>query len=363
MLKSFVLLFISLSVLTVRAQYAGFIDEIKNATSDSLMNIDGTEYYLLYEDYENVHFLSLLSENREISIIGPATPSDTLYQNGDICGKLGIEAVSRPLSEMKNDSMLVTNKFPSLFQRCESVSPCNFKACDTNNFGYKILVDFPLAEGEQWDRLRFWLINYVDSFTNMDMLYYDDVFLEKNLDRSTLPTERIRRAHPEAFEIDDITDGQAIVDHFRDMYMRQVYFLKNEDFSFPLSYLRIFISPRYMNKSMVTFFISTNFYAYGAHDFPIEQYVTYDLNTKEILNNRLLFKEKSMDAVKAIVEEEMKKAGLQLGDAALPQAAVYEDMVIFSFLPYQIGSFSDGIKHVRIEKEKLKKYISRGRLW
>ena len=41
-------------------QYAGFIDDVKNGTSDSLMNINGVEYYLLFEDYENVHFLSLL---------------------------------------------------------------------------------------------------------------------------------------------------------------------------------------------------------------------------------------------------------------------------------------------------------------
>lgn len=63
-------------------QYAGFIDDVKNGTSDSLMNINGVEYYLLFEDYENVHFLSLLSEKRETFVIGPAIPSDTLYQIG-----------------------------------------------------------------------------------------------------------------------------------------------------------------------------------------------------------------------------------------------------------------------------------------
>ena len=182
---------ILLPLIAPAQQYAGFIDDIRNATTDSLMNVDGVEYYLLYEDYENVHFLSLLSEKREVSIIGPATPADTLYQNGFVCGRLGIEQVRRPLGEMRNDSMLVTNKYPDLFTRCESVSPCNFKACDTNNFGYKILMDFPSREGAQWDFLRYWLINYVDTFTNMDMLYYDDVYLEKNIDKSMPPTEMI----------------------------------------------------------------------------------------------------------------------------------------------------------------------------
>ena len=344
-------------------QYAGFMEEIRSATTDSLMNIGGIEYYLLYEDYENVHFLSLLSENREVAIIGPATPADTLYQNGYICGKLGIEKVRRPLAEMRNDSMLVTNKFPWLFTRCESVSPCNFKACDTNNFGYKILVDYPSGEGNQWDFLRFWIINYVDTFTNMDMLYYEDVFLEKNLDKGMLPTEMIRKAHPDAFEIDDINDGQAVVDHFRDMYMRQVYYLKNQDFTFPLSYLRIYMTPRHVDSRYVTYYVSTNFYAYGAHDFPLERYVTFDMKNKEALTNDCFFKPDKLGDVRKVLAEMMAEKGFQIGDAELPQVALLGDKVIFSFQPYQIGTFADGITHFMVGKEKLRKWIVSDRCW
>ena len=347
----------------IAQEYAGFIDDAKFASTDSLMNIGGIEYYMLYENYEDVHFFSLLSEKRETFIIGPAIPSDTIYQNGDICGRLGVENIRKPLAEMKNDSMIVDNKYPAFFTRCESVSPCNFKACDTNNFGYKILVDFPTAEGAQWDYLRFWIINYVDTFTNMDMLYFDDVYLEKNIDKSMLPTEVLRRTHPEAFEIANINDGQAIVDHFRDMYMRQVYFLKNLDFSFPLSYLRLFISPRFMNERYVTFFISTNFYAYGAHDFPIERYVTFDMKRLEVVKNRGFFQTGAMEDVKNLLQQEMKKKGLELGDADMPQVAIYGDNVVFSFQPYQVGSFAEGISHFTISKDKLRKCIARDRMW
>ena len=357
-MRNFFLLCILLVSSAAKAQqYAGFVDDIRNATSDSLMNIGGVEYYLLYEDYEKVHFLSMMSEKRETSIIGPALPADTLYQNGDICGDLGLERVRRPLAEMGNDSMLVTNKYPQLFTRCESVSPCNFKACDTNNFGYKILVDFPSAEGELWDHLRYWIINFVDSFTNMDMLYYDDVYLEKNLNKGMLPTEMIRKAHPDAFEIEDISDGQAIVDHFRDMYMRQVYYLKNQDFSFPLSYLRIFMSPRFISDRYVTYFISTNFYAYGAHDFPIERYVTFDLRNMKVLTNNELFRAGDIRKVRGILAEKLGGRDYDVSHYDLPQAALMEDEVVFSFQPYQIGSFADGITHLAIPKEQLRKYI------
>jgi len=363
-LRNWLFLLILITAQPAKAQqYAGFVDDVRNATSDSLMNIGGVEYYLLYEDYEKVHFLSMLSEKRETSLIGPAIPADTLYQNGYICGDLGLERVMRPLEEMGNDSMLVSNKYPKLFSRCESVSPCNFKACDTNNFGYKILVDFPSAEGEQWDHLRYWIINYVDSFTNMDMLYYDDVYLEKNLNKGMLPTEMIRKAHPDAFEIDDISDGQAIVDHFRDMYMRQVYYLKNQDFSFPLSYLRIFMSPRFLSDRYVTYFISTNFYAYGAHDFPIERYVTYDLKQQEIVSNDKLFRADTNNKIRELLAERLNSRNVEMNNADLPQAAIYGDDVVFSFQPYQIGAFADGITHVTVHKDKLRRYISRDYMW
>lgn len=363
-MKNLLILFIFFASLSAKAQqYAGFVDDVRNATSDSLMNIGGVEYYLLYVDYEKVHFLSMMSDMRETSIIGPALPADTLYQNGNICGYLGLERVTRPLVEMGNDSMLVTNKYPNLFTRCESVSPCNFKACDTNNFGYKILVDFPSAEGEVWDHLRYWIINFVDSFTNMDMLYYDDVYLEKNLNKGMLPTEMIRKAHPDAFEIEDISDGQAIVDHFRDMYMRQVYYLKNQDFTFPLSYLRIFMSPRYLSDRYVTYFISTNFYAYGAHDFPIERYVTFDLKKMEVLSNSHLFRTADISKIRGILAEQLGNKDYDLSHYDLPQAAIMGDAVVFSFQPYQIGSFADGITHVSTQKDKLRKYIVRDYLW
>lgn len=344
-------------------QYAGFIDDVKNGTSDSLMNINGVEYYLLYEDYENVHFLSLLSEKRETFVIGPAIPSDTLYQNGDLCAYLGVERVTKPLDEMENHGMLVDNKFPELFTRCESVSPCNFKACDTNNFGYRIVLDFPSAEGEVWDFLRYWLINYIDNFTNLDMLYYDDVYLQQNISQNALPTAVLKRQHPEAFEIDDIKDGQGIVDHFRDIYMRQVYYLKNLDFSFPMCYLRIFITPRYVSDKYITFFVSTNYYSYGAHDLPLERYITFDVKRREVVNNNTLFQAGSQDEVRNVLIGEMTKRGHDIGDNDLPQVAVLGDNVVFSFQPYQIGAYADGISHFVIHKDRLRKYIQKNRHW
>ncbi len=338
-------------------EYAGFMEELRNATSDSLMNINGIEYYLLYEDYEHVHFLSLWSERRETIVFGPAVPSDTIYQHGDICGRLGCEYLRRPLTSIKPDSMFVDNKYPHLFERCESESPCSFKALDTNNFGYKILMDYPKVKGEKWDFLRYWMINYVDTFTCLDNLYYDDVYMRVNISDEQLPTMVLKKKEPEAFEIEDINDGQAIADHYRDIYMRQVYYLKNLDFGFPLCYLRIFMSPRFVSSRYVTVFISTNLYSYGAHDLPMERYITFDMKNLEVVRNWNLFRFGTDDEVRNVLEEEMREKGFELGECSVPQAAIFGDDIVFSFQPYQIGTYADGISHFRVPKSKLHKYI------
>ena len=341
--------------------YAGFVNELRNTTTDSLMNINGVEYFLLYENYEDVHFLSLLNDRRERFIIGPAVPSDTLYQKGDICARLGCEYLRRPLTSLKHDSMFVENKFPQLFERCETVSPCNFKALDPNNFGFKIMIDYPFEAGVQWDFLRQWIVNYVDSFTNMDSFYYEDMYLNSNVDETTLPTAVLHRTHPEAFGLKDISDGQTVVEYFRDMYMRQVYYLKNLDFFFPLNYLRIFITPRYVSDQYVTFFISTNFYAYGAHDLPLERYVTFDIKNQVRVTNELLFKSKDMGSVKQVLEQTMKDSGHDLGDNAVPDAAIMDNGIVFSFQPYQIGSYDEGIFHYLLPRTLLQPFVQKHR--
>jgi len=340
--------------------YAGFMSEFRN-TTDSLMNVNGIEYYLLYENYEDIHFLSLMSDRRERFVIGPAVPADTLYQKGDICARLGCEHLRRPLISLKHDSMFVENKYPLMFERCETVSPCNFKALDPNNFGYKILVDYPYLEGSEWDFLRRWIVNYVDSFTNMDTFYYEDMYLKSNIDETTLPSAVLQRNHPEAFDLNDITDGQTVVEHYRDMYMRQVYYLKNLDFYFPLNYLRIFITPRYVSKRYVTLYISTNFYAYGAHDLPLERYITFDLKKKERVTNELLFKPKELSAVKDVLEQIMHESGHSLGENLLPDAALMDEGVVFSFQPYQIGSYDEGIFHYLVPRSILKPFVVKDR--
>ena len=55
--------------------------------------------------------------------------------------------------------------------------------------------------------------------------------------------------------------------------------------------------------------------------------------------------------------------GNDIEDNDLPQVSVFGNNLIFSFQPYQIGSYSDGISHFVIDKERLKRYIQKGKMW
>ncbi|MBR3456721.1 MAG: hypothetical protein IKH16_00970, partial [Selenomonadaceae bacterium] len=59
----------------------------------------------------------------------------------------------------------------------------------------------------------------------------------------------------------------------------------------------------------------------------------------------------------------MEEKGYHIGEADLPQVALFGDQVVFSFQPYQIGAFVDGITHFTVGKEKLKKWIVSDRWW
>lgn len=340
-------------------RYAGFMDDFRNATTDSLMTVDGVRYYMLYVDYDDIHYISLLSELGDRYTIGPAVPADTLFRDGIVYAKLGCEMLARPLNELQHDSLFVENEYPELFERSEATSPCNFKACDTNNFGCTLLVDYPTQEGPAWDAMRRWIVNYVDSFINMDDIYFDDVYMQTNVDDSSMPMSVMKRNNPAAFQLPDISVGQEVVDHYRDVYMRQVYYLKNEDFGFPLCYLRAFITPRYVSDRYVTLFVSTLLFAYGAHDFPGERYITFDMKTGEVVTNETFFKPSALKQVKAKLEEYMECEGRYIGKNEMPQVALMEDGVVFSFQPYQIGSYADGLFHFVVPYDEVKRYIKK----
>ena len=81
------------------------------------------------------------------------------------------------------------------------------------------------------------------------------------------------------------------------------------------------------------------------------------------MNNNTFFLAGHLDKVREVLMGEMGDRAGELEDGDLPQVAVMGDKVVFSFQPYQIGSYADGISHFVIDKEKLRKHIQKSRYW
>ena len=86
------------------------------------------------------------------------------------------------------------------------------------------------------------------------------------------------------------------------------------------------------------------------------------MKKQEVVKNWNLFQLGTEPDVKAVLEEEMRQKGHDIAEFDLPQAALFGDNVVFSFQPYQIGTYAEGISHFLIPKARLKKYLQRDRL-
>ena len=65
------------------------------------------------------------------------------------------------------------------------------------------------------------------------------------------------------------------------------------------------------------------------------------------------------ESEKAKLEEYMECEGRYIGKNEMPQVALMEDGVVFSFQPYQIGSYADGLFHFVVPYDEVKRYIKK----
>ena len=88
---------------------------------------------------------------------------------------------------------------------------------------------------------------------------------------------------------------------------------------------------------------------------------TFDIKNKVRITNELLFKTKDMGKVKQVLEQVMKDSGHDIGDNAVPEAAIMENGIVFSFQPYQIGSYDEGIFHYLLPRTLLQPFVHKNR--
>lgn len=123
-----------------------------------------------------------------------------------------------------------------------------------------------------------------------------------------------------------------------------------------------------------------------AHGMYTEEFYTYDLKGNQMVNNDYLFKEGSLDKVRKLIFAEIAKDDIyryfnpevetaedvaqciaewnsdpvtdMQGVFDIPQGALTNEGVVFSFQPYEISGFAAGAFHITVPYSKLKPYLT-----
>lgn len=136
------------------------------------------------------------------------------------------------------------------------------------------------------------------------------------------------------------------------------------------------------NGKYVSYQQYTHYYGGGAHGMPTENIESFDMVNKEVIDWEYLFKsdcEKEVvyllfhvaqkdsryrkwertESIAAIKEHfEQCIEGRRNGQIVLPKPGLTDKGVVFSFQPYAIGCFAEGVYHFTIPYKDLKPYMS-----
>lgn len=149
-------------------------------------------------------------------------------------------------------------------------------------------------------------------------------------------------------------------------------------YSFPTTlYQSIDLRARIFTDKFVTYQMCTNYFYGGAHGYFREKLVSYDYIHQNKIDLDYLFKEQYKEKVWELLSEvafenEKYKNGhvdYDLEDVRSQLQGTDVDLglgdkgVVFSYQPYEIGSFADGTFHFIVSYEKLKPYLTDKAKW
>ena len=251
------------------------------------------------------------------------------------------------------------------------------------NVQFALEMDYPVGHGASAQRIKKWLV--------------DHLFSSNDVGIGSLPFYIINtRMGWERWKYKgDVNDYRRIAS-----YAAAVYFSDKKDLyginadRYPLAlYLAISYRARVNNGRFVTYQELTNEYSDGIHGYYTERLLSYDTEHEREIDWDYLFKPGSTKKIEELFFSEALKderfkgylKGCQNGADSLavlrnhiegwikeytdstatfrlPQPALGERGVVFSFQPYEIGCYADGAFHFTIPYPKLKPYLTeRGR--
>lgn len=149
-------------------------------------------------------------------------------------------------------------------------------------------------------------------------------------------------------------------------------------YSFPTTlYQSIDLRARIFTDKFVTYQMITNYFYGGAHGYFREKLVSYDYIHQNKIDLDYLFKEQYKEKVWELLSEvafenekyknshddyDLEDVRIQLQSADV-DLGLGDEGVVFSYQPYEIGSFADGTFHFIVSYEKLMPYLTDKAKW
>lgn len=221
------------------------------------------------------------------------------------------------------------------------------------NIQFLLTVDFPQSSHEKAKEIERWLMD----------IGYDSMSVDDTLAIAINKDEWVDILAGKFFQDVHLEDSLA------DLYPSAMYKVLD-------------LRDRIFTDKYVTYQKYTHNYLGGAHGYYTERLVSYDYIHKESMDWNYLFKEQYHEKVWQLLCETVNENekyricyaddDLEDVESRLKEAHKYKDEmelglgdkgVIFSYQPYEIGSFADGTFHFTISYEKLTPYLTDKAKW
>lgn len=330
---------------------------------DTICVVDGKAFYFAYDIYNRTN---VIYNNDELLLENPTLQCESISSNEKYKFMINM-ADKQMMVDFKDKESLKEmselNTIPASF--------CQFRK-DTftgtgNNIMYSLNVDFMKLNEPHAEAVNTWLSKLAEeyiTYNNIDGTKYL-TYLQNPLTSEEDKEALARRAAYRFFnklryELDvDMNENSGY--YYRDVCLRAWH----------------------VSENFVTVLKYTNEYWNGAHGSFTEELVSYDPEKRREIDWDYLFKpgcreevlnvflhtvktsEKITIADMTTSNEQIAKYfipynddGKPIGKIQLPRPGLGENGVVFSFQPYHLGGFADGVFHITIPYQSLSPYLT-----
>ncbi len=267
----------------------------------------------------------------------------------------------RDAESLKEMSRLDT--LPASFCRFRKDS---FSGVD-NRFMYSLCVDFMRPDEPHAETVNTWLAKLAEEYTS-----YNEI-------------DGVKYTTYQQNPVTNEEDKATLAQRATHRYLEKLHYELDVDMNDPMGtyYRDVCLRAWHVTGKYVTVLKYTNEYTNGVHGYFTEELVSYDPDTRREIDWDYLFKpgcrQQMLDVFIHTARTSTKNAkwdettpyenialafiphdedGKPLGKMQMPRPGLGEKGVVFSFQPYHLGGFADGVFHFSVPYQELKPYLT-----